>query len=97
MTFEEICEKYEDEFLKFDAIPAEQRFSNRPDLHAFMLLDRLVPGKHDIVEASEHDEFFLSVSPDELDASGATEDQLIQLHRCGVRFDSSYGCLAMFA
>lgn len=97
MTFKEVCQKHEDEFLEFDRIPAEQRFSNRPDLHAFVLLDRLVPGKEDIICAAEHDEFFISVSPDELDASGATEDQLIQLHRCGVRHDGHFGSLVMFA
>jgi hypothetical protein len=36
----------------------------RPDLHAFLLLDRLVPGDHDMITAATHDEFFLGVSPE---------------------------------
>lgn len=96
ITFSQACDKYEDDFLKFERV--ENKTSKRADLHAFMLLDRLFPrpeGRGDIVSAAEHDEIFLGVDPDELDEV-ATEDQMLELIRCGVRCDSSTDSLAMF-
>ncbi len=92
MTKEQYA-KHEGEFLEFDRV--ENKTSQRHDLHAFMLLDRLVPGKGDIVSAAEHDEIWLGVSPEEL-AKVATEDQIIELIRCGVRHDGDTDSLAMF-
>lgn len=101
MTQDEIIlafEKHEEnEYLKFDSIPAVLRKTKRPDLHAFMLLDRLVPGESDIVSAAEHDEFYMSVGVEELEKSKITDEQVLELVRCGVRYASEYGCLAMFA
>ena len=88
---EELFEKHDDEFLKFELV-ADKR-SNRSDLHAFLLLDRLVPGESDIVTAAEHDEIWLEVSLEEL-AKVATEEHVIELTRCGVRLSDGY--LAMF-
>lgn len=48
-----------------------------------------------MVSAAEHDEIYLDVSGEELCAV-ATEADLIYLHRCGVRYDSSTDSLAMF-
>lgn len=39
------------EYLKFDRV--EPKLSRRPDLHAFLLLDRLVPGIRDIIGCAE--------------------------------------------
>lgn len=95
MTIEELhalFKKHKDQYSRFDRIAAP--FSRRPDLHAFILLDRLVPGTRDIVSAAEHDEIFLDVSVEDL-AAVATEENIIDLIRCGVRWDSD--SLAMFA
>lgn len=86
-------EKYSDEFLKFDLV--QNKTSHRADLHAFNLLDKLIPGDCDIVCSAEHDEILLEVSPEEL-SKVATEEQIIELIRCGVRYDSEYDSLAMF-
>lgn len=87
-------EKYADtEFLKFSRIV--NKTSNRPDIHAFNLIDKLVPGDSDLVVAAEHDEIWLSVSPEQL-SKVATEDQIIDLIRCGVRYDDSLDSLALF-
>ncbi len=59
----------ETDFLEFDRVPPERRLSNRPDLCAFMLLDRLVPGNRDLIGCAEHDEFWISVDVDDLDAA----------------------------
>lgn len=88
----EFFDQHEDEFLKFERV--RNKLSKRPDIHAFMLLDSLVPGKMDIVCAAEHDEIFLDVDVKKL-VKAATTDQLIDLHRCGVRFDEDGG-LCMF-
>lgn len=85
-------DEYEDEFLKFDRV--QNKLSNRPDLHAFLLLDQLFPGTRDMVSGAEHDEIYLDVDEDEL-REKATPDQLRDLHRCGVRCDE-YG-ICMFA
>jgi len=90
----EVFEKFEDEFLEFELIELPR--SKRPDLHAFLLLDDLVPGCRDMVCAAEHDKFFIDVSPDDL-AAVATEDQIKELVRCGIRYDSDTDSLAMFA
>lgn len=94
MNIKETFQKHEDaEFLKFERVVF--KISNRPDLHAFVLLDRLVPGTHNIVSAAEHDEIYLGVDPDEL-AEIANEKHVIDLLRCGVRYDSETDGLAMF-
>lgn len=92
MTHEQY-EKHEAEFLKFERV--QNKTSGRADLHAFNLLDKLVPGKSDMVSAAEHDEIWLAVSPDDL-AKVATEEQIIDLIRCGVRYDNQTDSLALF-
>jgi hypothetical protein len=87
-------DEFEDEFLKFDRVT--EKLSPRPDIHAFILLDKLLPGSGDMVAAAEHDEIYLDPKPSEL-LKVATKDQLRDLHRCGVRYDESNDSLCMFA
>lgn len=89
----EFFDRHEDEFLKFERV--QNKLSKRPDIHAFMLLDSLVPGKKDLVSAAEHDEIFLDVDVKKL-VKAATSEQLIDLHRCGVRYDEDGSGLCMF-
>jgi hypothetical protein len=89
---ENFYDEHEDEFLKFDRV--EHKLSNRPDLHAFLLLDKLVPGNSNMVSGAGHDEIYLDVDVDSLLAA-ATEDELIELQRCGVLY-SEYESLFMF-
>lgn len=85
--------KHEEEFLKYEKItPA----IGRPDLHAFNLLDRLVPGKRDLISASAHDEYFLSIDVEEL-AKVATSEDVLVLVRCGVRYIKDWDSLGLFA
>jgi len=90
MTVEElndIFEKYDDrdEFLKFDRV--RDRYSNRTDLHAFILLDKLIPSDYDIISGAEHDEIYLGIDIEEL-AKVISEDDILTLIRCGCRLDS---------
>lgn len=95
MTTDELSALFDadDEFIKFDRVPKKR--SQRPDIHAFLLLDELVPGATDMVSAAEHDEIYLEVDPEAL-AKVITKEQVIELQRCGVRYDSANDSLCMF-
>jgi hypothetical protein len=82
-----------DEFLKFDRV--ENKLSSRPDLHAFLLLDRLVPGSGDIVGSAVCGEIFLSTDVEEL-LKVVTDEQLIEIYRCGILYNEEYECLYSF-
>lgn len=81
--------EFDGEFLAFNKIAVKS--TNRPDLHAFILLDKLVSSEahnlgygHDMVQGAEHDEIFLDVDLDKL-AAVITPEQVLELIRCGVR------------
>ena len=93
MDLREFFEEHNDEFLKFDRV--KNNLSNRADLHAFLLLDKLFPSTHNLVASADHDEIFLDVDSDKL-AEVATEEQLIDLHRCGVFLFQEYDSIGMF-
>lgn len=67
MSLDEIIAKFResDEFLKFDRVA--NKLSKRPDIHAFLLLDKLVPRERDMVAGAEHEEIYLAVAPSELE------------------------------
>lgn len=89
----DLFEKHGEEFLKFDL--AGRTGVTRPDLAAFILLDQLCPASGDIVSGANHDEIYLNIEVEEL-AKVITEDQVIELIRCGVRYDDQDGVLCMF-
>lgn len=91
----EFFELHHDQYLKYSDIPPIRKRSNRPDLNALILLDRLVPGYQDIVSSSHHDEIYLEVSVEQL-VEAASEDDLLDLIRSGVRYDSDVEALCMF-
>lgn len=78
-------DKYDGHYLKFDEI--ENPPSRLPDLCAFLLLGRLVPGTVPIVSAVDHyGRYWIKVSPEDL-ANVATEADILYLVRCGVCYD----------
>lgn len=99
MTLEDLeilFETHGEEYAEFSRIPQERRLSNRPDLNAFLLLDRLFPGDEDLISAAEHDEYFISISPSDF-AEKITEETLIDLIRCGLLYDTMTDSLCFFA
>lgn len=93
MTEEELramLKNEREEFLEFEHI--EVKLSRRADLHAFLLLDQLVPGETDIVAGASHDEIWLGVKLEDL-AKVITPPQVIDLIRCGVRLDGDSLCM----
>jgi hypothetical protein len=84
IDLQEVWDKYDDEYLNFKAV--SNPLHNRPDIAAFLLMDKLIPenfdGK-DMVCGARHL------------AEVATEEDVLTLVRCGVRLiDGNY--LAMF-
>lgn len=90
-TFNNLWHKHhETEFLEHPRDTAV-RGTKRLDLQAMILLDQLVPGACDILSNAAHDEVWFEIEPDEL-AAVITEEQIIELIRCGVRYDEdSFG------
>lgn len=93
MNLYELFKKHNDEYLNFKDV--EPKMSLRADLHAYMLLDNLCPSNDDIVSAASHDEIWLWCDCDEL-VETATEDDIITLIRCGIRYDANHNSLCMF-
>ena len=89
-----IFKTYDNEYLKFYNV--KEKFSQRSDLHAFILLDKLIPSKMDMISGSMYDKFFIDVCPSEL-AEVATEEQIVDLIRCGILYDENDDCFSFFA
>jgi hypothetical protein len=87
----ELFEKHDDEFLKFERISESERRHPRPDLCAMLYLHERFGGEGDAMSHAEHDEIWLAWEADKL-----TETDVIYLHRCGVRYDSESESLCMF-
>lgn len=79
------------EYMEFDRV--QNKRSQRPDLHAFLLLDEMFPRSSDIIACACHDEFYLDVGGDEVES--LTDEQILELIRCGVMHRD--GSLFMFA
>ena len=96
MTTDEVLacfEQHEDESHKFERIAMPPH--PRPDIAAFLILDRLNPKPgHGIICGAEHDQVWLSVQADDL--KDATEADIVSLIRCGVWYDDEADGLAMF-
>ena len=90
----ETFKKYNGEYTKFDRV--ENKLHDRPDLCAFLLLDKLLPNAGcDLVCAAVHDIIYLEVDCEKL-SSVATEEDILMLRRCGVFYDTETDSLAMF-
>lgn len=81
------------EYLKFERV--ESRWSNRPDMHALITLEKLFPGTKDLIAGATHDEFYLEIEPWKL-GELATQELITDLHRCGLRYSEKVG-LCFFA
>ena len=92
MLSQEKLKSQEDTYHKFEEVPAERRLSNRRDLNGFLLLDKIMSRStkkgsdtEDVVAAAEHDEIYLCGDL-EVIAAYATDEELLDLMRSGVRF-----------
>ena len=90
MTLEERFEQFSDDYREFDRIEAP--LSRRPDLHALLLLDEIVPEvDKGILGDSTHEAIFLNIDMPAF-AYDVTDDQIQELVRCGVRIEEGLLC-----
>ncbi len=93
MNINDRFEAVNDDYIKFDKV--KNKRSMRPDLHAYILLDELFPNPGaDIVCAASHDKIWLDFESEKINE--LTDSQILELTRCGVRYDKEYDSLAMF-
>ncbi len=85
--------QYKDEYRKTSFLKRKE--TNRPDLHAFLLLDKLVPGMRNIVSCAEHDKIWLDIPLAQL-ASVIEPEQVRELVWCGVCLDEDTDSLTLF-
>lgn len=100
LNLQELFDKHEDEYSQFGRIESPRH--PRPDVCAFIMLHDLAPREpsqlgyvRDMVACAEHDEIWLDTDVSLL-AANATEDDIVALIRCGVRYDADTESLAMF-
>lgn len=86
----EFAETQSDEHAQFKRVTAPR--SGRQDLHAFILLDALVPGDRKILAGASHDEVYLDTDTEQL-AAVITPEQVVELIRCSIRFGSEGLCM----
>jgi len=83
----------ESDYSKFYKVVS--KFSNKRDLHAFILLDSVFPDdKSVMISNAEHGEIYIYIDIEKL-SKVITEDQILELVRCGVSCYQSNDCLSM--
>ena len=93
MELSERFEEFNDEFIKFDRI--ENKRSLKRDMHAFLLLEEIFPESTErMVSAASHDIVYLGIEEDMLEK--LTDDNIIELIRCGIGYNEENDCLYMF-
>lgn len=97
MTLEELekyWEEYSDsEYYAFDRV--ENKLCSARDLHAFLLIDKLIPSTFYVIDAAEHDIVYLGVSVAAL-AEVITPEQIKELVRCGICYDDTVTSLCYY-
>ena len=94
MTLSERFEQFSGDYLTFEKVT--RKLNLRADLHAFLLLDKLIPGDQNMVVSPNHDEIYLNVDAEELEKV-VTDEQIQELVRCGVFYEDETDSLCMFA
>lgn len=82
-TVAKLFEKHKNEYLQFHLV--ENKRSTRRDVNALLLLAEWFPRSGNLISATRRDEIRLDVIEPEI--SKLTEDQIIELLRCGVLLD----------
>jgi len=92
MELHDRFEAVNEEYGKFCNV--ENKLSSRQDLHAFILLNNIFPDHRDMVCAASHDVIYLEPDSDQIEK--LTDEQILDLVRCGVMHDEENDSLTMF-
>lgn len=103
MTKEDFISFLEDdcgqEHGEFERIPKEERLASRPDVHLMILLDRLLPDTNEfplcLTSHANEDGVFLETKVEDL-VKVITDEQALQLLRCGLAYDKESHYLFFF-
>ncbi len=90
-----LFEKHEGEYRQFERV--QHPLSKRPDIHALMCLDLLFPsesGESVMIGAVCNDGIYLELNKEQI--SSLSENQVIDLTRCGVIYDEERKLLMMY-
>lgn len=92
----EMFEAVVDEFLEFDRIPVADRRNQMPDVCGLLYLQEKLgmPQGKDAVASAVHDEIYLGWTGGQI--KKLTQDDVLYINRCGVRYDSGVDSLCMF-
>lgn len=97
MNIEQRFEQYEDEYLNYRVDP--NLLYKRHDVIVINVIDNLIPAQNecspDLIVSASRDEIFFGIDAEKF-SDIVTDDQLILLIRCGLRYDGGRGCLCMF-
>lgn len=85
--------KYMTEYCNFDNIT--EKYTNKRDLNALILLDKLFPDTSNIIRSVESHIICLNISLEDL-INKASEEQLLNIIRCGIWYDSAKERLFMY-
>jgi len=92
--FVEIWKLHDDEYCQSEKI--KNKLCESTDLAAFMLIHKFMIDKvADIILSCEHDIIYLAPI-DNLDLKRIKESDIIDLIRCGIRYEDDFDCLSMF-
>lgn len=93
LNLKELWKKYGNDAGDFDKV--ENKLSQRSDVHAIMFLDKLFPGTNDMFWCGADDQIFFKIRLDQF-AQTATEEQFLELIRCGINLDWDCNCFSLF-
>jgi hypothetical protein len=90
-------EERADDFGKIEDVKTARRLHRRADLNAFLLLDKLLTNGNDsaILVDARNEQVWLSPKPWEV-MQRASEEDLLDLVRCGVFYDEDNDSLSMY-
>jgi hypothetical protein len=90
-------EERADDFGNIEDVKPSRRLHRRPDLNAFLLLDKLLTNGNDsaILVDARNEQVWLSPKPWEV-MQRASEEDLLDLVRCGVFYDEDNDSLSMY-
>ena len=92
LNLPEVFKKHESHYLHFEEIKDPK--TKRSDLQAFLILDSISSCQGNIVAGMDTYSIYLNVEVEDLEKN-ATEEQIIDLIRCGVCYEEKHDCFTI--